>query len=121
MDVLQLDVSGRPQAWISPREAAILYASDAIAWTLGGSPFLTRPGTLSAALTAAIQAETGATPVLSTTGGTSDGRFIAPTGAQVVEIGPCNATIHKIDERVAVSDLETLTDVYERLLEKLLA
>jgi succinyl-diaminopimelate desuccinylase len=93
----------------------------ALAWTLGGSPFLTRPGTLSAALTAAIQAETGATPVLSTTGGTSDGRYIAPICEQVVEFGPINATIHKIDENVRVADIEPLKNIYRRTLESLLA
>jgi len=91
-----------------------------LAWTLGGSPFLTRPGTLSAALTAAIQAETGATPVLSTTGGTSDGRFIARICEQVVEFGPINATIHKIDEHVDVADVEPLKNIYRRTLEALL-
>ena len=91
-----------------------------LVWTLGGSPFLTRPGTLSAALTAAILAETGATPVLSTTGGTSDGRFIAQVCAQVVEFGPVNASIHKIDEHVQVADIEPLKNIYRRTLEALL-
>jgi succinyl-diaminopimelate desuccinylase len=92
----------------------------AIAWTLGGSPFLTRPGTLSAALSAAIQAETGTTPVLSTTGGTSDGRYIAPFCEQVVEFGPVNASIHKVDEHVRVADIEPLKNIYRRTLESLL-
>ena len=91
-----------------------------LAWTLGGSPFLTRPGTLSAALSAAIQAETGATPVMSTTGGTSDGRFIAQVCEQVVEFGPINASIHKIDEHVNVADIEPLKNIYRRTLEALL-
>ena len=91
-----------------------------LVWTLGGSPFLTRPGSLSAALTAAIQAETGATPVLSTTGGTSDGRFIAQVCAQVVEFGPINASIHKIDEHVNVADIEPLKNIYRRTLQALL-
>lgn len=91
-----------------------------IAWTLGGSPFLTRPGSLSAALSAAIRAETGQTPVLSTTGGTSDGRYIAPICEQVVEFGPVNATIHKIDENVLVADIEPLKNIYRRTLEALL-
>jgi len=89
-------------------------------WTLGGLPFLTRPGTLSEALAAAIQAETGITTQLSTTGGTSDGRFIARICPQVVEFGPINATIHKIDERVKVADVERLKNVYRRTLESLL-
>jgi len=91
-----------------------------LVWTLGGSPFLTRPGTLSAALSAAIQAETGHTPVLSTTGGTSDGRYIAPFCEQVIEFGPINATIHKIDECVRVADIEPLKNIYRRTLETLL-
>ncbi|MBL8352352.1 MAG: succinyl-diaminopimelate desuccinylase [Burkholderiaceae bacterium] len=91
-----------------------------LAWTLGGSPFLTRPGSLSAALTAAIEAECGTTPVLSTTGGTSDGRFIARLCEQVVEFGPVNASIHKIDENVNVADVEPLKNIYRRTLEALL-
>ena len=91
-----------------------------LAWTLGGSPFLTRPGSLSAALSAAIQAETGRTPVLSTTGGTSDGRFIAQVCEQVVEFGPINASIHKVDEHVSVADIEPLKNIYRRTLEALL-
>ena len=93
----------------------------ALAWTLGGSPFLTQPGSLSAALSAAITAECGAVPVLSTTGGTSDGRYIAPVCEQVVEFGPVNATIHKIDENVLVADIEPLKNIYRRTLELLLA
>jgi len=91
-----------------------------LAWTLGGEPFLTRPGTLSQALVAAIQAECGVMPELSTTGGTSDGRFIAKVCPQVIEFGPINATIHKIDERVAVDSIESLKNVYRRTLEALL-
>ena len=91
-----------------------------LAWTLGGEPFLTPVGSLSDALSAAITAETGVTPALSTTGGTSDGRFIARICPQVVEFGPVNASIHKIDEHVAVSSLEPLTHIYRRTLETLL-
>ena len=89
-------------------------------WTLGGEPFLTRPGTLSAALVGAIEAETGLTPELSTTGGTSDGRFIARHCPQVIEFGPINATIHKVDERVAVDSIEPLKNIYRRTLEAFL-
>ena len=89
-------------------------------WTLGGETFLTRPGSLSHALTQAIQAETGVTPQLSTTGGTSDGRFIAKICPQVVEFGPINASIHKIDEHVAVDDIERLKNIYRRTLENML-
>jgi len=92
-----------------------------ITWTLSGNPFLTPRGALVAAAQDAIRDVCGIETELSTSGGTSDGRFIAPTGAQVVEIGPPNAMIHKIDEHIGVQDLVTLTDVYERLLEKLLA
>ena len=91
-----------------------------IAWTLGGETFLTPPGSLSQGLSRAIEAETGVTPVLSTTGGTSDGRFIARICPQVVEFGPLNATIHKIDEHVVVADIERLKNIYRRTLENLL-
>ncbi|HEU5296018.1 MAG TPA: succinyl-diaminopimelate desuccinylase [Burkholderiaceae bacterium] len=90
------------------------------AWVLGGEPFLTAPGTLSEALSGAIRAECGVTPVLSTTGGTSDGRYIAQICPQVVEFGPVNETIHKIDENVRVADIEPLKNVYRRTLEALL-
>ena len=89
-------------------------------WTLGGEPFLTPPGRLSEAVSAAIQAETGRKPVLSTTGGTSDGRFIAKLCPQVIEFGPRNATIHKIDEHVEVAAIEPLKNIYRRTLEALI-
>ncbi len=89
-------------------------------WTRSGDPFLTRDGRLVAAVRAAVAEHTGSPPALSTAGGTSDGRFIAPTGAEVVELGPVNTTIHKVDERVAVADLQALAAIHERLLEKLL-
>ncbi len=89
-------------------------------WTLGGETFLTPPGNLSDALSQAIRSETGIVPTLSTTGGTSDGRFIARICAQVVEFGPINASIHKIDENVAVADVERLKNIYRRTLENLL-
>jgi len=92
-----------------------------IDWTLGGSPFLTPEGSLVAALRQAIQAETGVSTELSTTGGTSDGRFIARICEQVVEFGPVNATIHKIDEHVALDAVEPLKNIYRRTLERLLA
>jgi succinyl-diaminopimelate desuccinylase len=91
-----------------------------LAWTLGGETFLTPPGSLSQGLSRAIEAEIGVTPVLSTTGGTSDGRFIARICPQVVEFGPINASIHKIDEHVAVADIERLKNIYRRTLENLL-
>ncbi|ADE15833.1 succinyl-diaminopimelate desuccinylase [Nitrosococcus halophilus Nc 4] len=89
-------------------------------WTLSGKPFRTAPGNLMTAVSQAIGDITGLETEFSTTGGTSDGRFIAPTGAQVVELGPVNATIHKVNECVAVADLEKLSQVYSRLLEILL-
>ncbi len=92
-----------------------------IDWTLGGRPFLTRRGPLLDAMAAAIQSVTGIETELSTTGGTSDGRFIAPICPQVVEFGPVNASIHKIDEHVAVADIEPLKDIYKQTLERLLA
>jgi len=89
-------------------------------WTLGGQPYLTEPGTLVNATVAAIRETLGVTTHVSTSGGTSDGRFIAPTGTQIVELGPLNATIHQIDERVSVADLDRLSQVYEDLLVRLL-
>ena len=85
-------------------------------WVVGGLPFLTTPGTLVNAVRDAIRAETGLETQLSTTGGTSDGRFIAQVCPQVIELGPPNATIHKIDEYVAVADIEPLKNIYRRLL-----
>ncbi len=90
-------------------------------WTLGGRPFLTAEGPLSAALVAAIRDVTGVEPALSTTGGTSDGRFISTICPQVIEFGPVNESIHKIDERVAVADIAPLKDVYRETLAALLA
>ncbi|MBY4678032.1 succinyl-diaminopimelate desuccinylase [Marinobacterium arenosum] len=92
-----------------------------IDWVLSGNPFLTAAGSLVDACQQAISAITGLETELSTSGGTSDGRFIAPTGAQVVELGPINATIHQIDERVSVRDLNTLSDLYENILARLLS
>lgn len=89
-------------------------------WRLSGNPFLTPAGELVAATRAAIAEVTGTDAQLSTSGGTSDGRFIAPTGAQVVELGPVNATIHQIDECVGVEELEQLSAIYRRILERLL-
>ena len=91
-----------------------------LAWTLGGEPFLTPIGELSTALSASIHAITGVTTELSTTGGTSDGRFIAKLCPQVIEFGPINATIHKIDERVEVASLEPLKNIYRDTLHRLL-
>ncbi|NQZ53013.1 MAG: succinyl-diaminopimelate desuccinylase [Piscirickettsiaceae bacterium] len=89
-------------------------------WELSGKPFRTANGALVDAVKQAIKSTTGYDTELSTSGGTSDGRFIAPTGAQVVELGPLNATIHQIDECVAVADLDTLSEIYETLLVQLL-
>ena len=91
-----------------------------IAWTGSGKPYLTPPGRLVAAVTASIAAVTGITSELSCTGGTSDGRFIADICREVVEIGPVNATIHMIDERVRIADLEPLAAIYRGVLERLL-
>jgi succinyl-diaminopimelate desuccinylase len=92
-----------------------------IAWTLGAKPFLTPRGELCAALTAAVAATSGVAAQLSTTGGTSDGRFIADICPQLVEFGPVNASIHKLDECIAVADLEPLARIYELTFEKLLS
>lgn len=90
-----------------------------VAWTIGGLPFLTTPGELVEAVTKAIADETGISTQLSTTGGTSDGRFIAHICPQVIELGPPNATIHKINEHVALADIEPLKNIYRRVLERL--
>lgn len=90
-------------------------------WTLSGQPFLTAEGELVAAAQQAIRQVTGLETELSTSGGTSDGRFIAPTGAQVLELGVLNASIHQIDEHVNVADLDPLTDIYQQILSELLA
>jgi succinyl-diaminopimelate desuccinylase len=88
-------------------------------WTIGGLPFLTTPGDLVGAVQTAILDEVGIATELSTTGGTSDGRFIAQVCPQVIELGPPNATIHKINECVAVADLEPLKNIYRRVLQHL--
>jgi succinyl-diaminopimelate desuccinylase len=91
-----------------------------IDWALSGQPFLTSDGKLIEATTAVVKKELGITPIQSTGGGTSDGRFIATLGCELLELGPVNATIHKIDENVAVEDLGPLADVYSAILEQLL-
>ncbi len=90
-------------------------------WSISGQPFLTPRGDLSAALSSAIREETGLETELSTTGGTSDGRFIARICPQVIEFGPCNASIHKIDEHIAVADIEPLKNIYRGVLTRLVA
>ena len=90
-----------------------------LVWTVGGLPFLTTPGTLVDAVRSAIRSETGIETELSTTGGTSDGRFIAQVCPQVIELGPPNATIHKINEYVAVADIEPLKNIYRCVLDHL--
>ena len=92
-----------------------------IDWRLSGEPFLTEPGRLLEAVSGAVESVAGYRPELSTAGGTSDGRFIAPTGAEVVELGPVNASIHRIDERVLVADLDRLSEMYEHVIAQLLA
>ena len=89
-------------------------------WHLSGEPFLTKPGQLIDGVVQAIREHTGKDPELSTGGGTSDGRFIAPAGTDVVELGPVNASIHKIDEHVRVDDVIRLTSMYRRIMELLL-
>lgn len=92
-----------------------------LTWTLGGEPFLTPRGTLSQALTDAIQVECGIQPEMSTTGGTSDGRFIARICPQVIEFGPINASIHKVNEHVEARDVGRLASIYQRVLQTVLA
>jgi len=92
-----------------------------IEWSLSGEPFLTEPGALLNAVMQSIEAVAGCRPQVSTGGGTSDGRFIAPSGAQVVEVGHVNATIHQCNERVKLADIPKLTEIYKGILERLLA
>jgi len=96
------------------------YENYTLEWQLSGNPFITAEGVLTDAVSRAIESVTGLTTQLSTSGGTSDGRFIAPTGAEVVEIGPCNRTIHKVNECVSVADLENLSRIYQGILTNLL-
>jgi succinyl-diaminopimelate desuccinylase len=91
-----------------------------IDWCPLGLPYQTLPGTLLSAVADSVKEITGEVPRLSTDGGTSDGRFIAPTGAQVVELGPLNRTIHQVDEVVNAGDLDTLSNVYEKVLDRIL-
>jgi succinyl-diaminopimelate desuccinylase len=111
------------EAIIKQRTCAILdkynFAYD-IQWRLSGNPFLTEKGALIDATHAAIKTVTGFDTQDDTGGGTSDGRFIAPTGAQVIELGPLNESIHKINENVGIEDLEVLTDIYEQIMVNLL-
>ena len=92
----------------------------AIDWWLSGEPFLTREGLLREAAMAAIREHCGVEPLPSTGGGTSDGRFIAPLGAEVVELGPVNASIHKVDESIALDELELLPRLHLAICERLL-
>ncbi len=92
-----------------------------IEWNLSGEPFITEPGDLVTAVVDSIQQETGLNTELSTSGGTSDGRFIAKLGTQVIELGTINATIHKVDEQIVASDLDTLSTIYQGILKNLLA
>jgi succinyl-diaminopimelate desuccinylase len=111
------------QASIQQRVAAVLERHGlryTLQWKLSGKPFLTEVGELVEATRTAIRDVSGLDTQLSTSGGTSDGRFIAPTGAQVIELGPVNATIHKLNECVAVADLDSLAAQYRRILECLL-
>ena len=91
-----------------------------IEWRRGGLPFLTAGGALLEAVTEAVRAETGQSPALSTGGGTSDGRFVAPTGSEVVELGVVNRSIHQIDEHVDAASVEALSRMYEAVLRRLL-
>lgn len=107
------------QAHVESRLKALGVDFD-LQWRLSGAPFLTREGAFSAAVQAAVREHLGVETELSTAGGTSDGRFIAPHGVEVMELGPVNATIHKIDERVSVADLDALRRTYANVLERML-
>ena len=111
-------------ASLRERVEALLVRHDldfGIDWWLSGDPFLTREGPLRAAVTAAIGEQCGVVPEPSTGGGTSDGRFIAPLGAEVVELGPVNASIHKVDECVALDELERLPGLFRSIMQRLIA
>ena len=111
------------EADLRRRTEAILDAHEldyTLQWNLSGEPFLTGRGELVDAAVLAVSEVTGLDAQLSTAGGTSDGRFIAPTGAQVAELGPVNATIHKLNEQVKAADLPRLAEIYRRILERLL-
>ena len=110
-----------PEALRTATEQALAGANCEVEWRLSGLPFITRGGELVDAVRGAIAEEAGIDTRTSTSGGTSDGRFIAPTGAQVVELGPVNDTIHKVDERVRVADLAPLAAMYEGIARRLLA
>jgi succinyl-diaminopimelate desuccinylase len=90
-------------------------------WHLSGEPFLTKPGKLTDVVSHVVSEVTGLTPAFSTGGGTSDGRFISPAGIDVIELGPVNASIHKVNEHVSVADVPTLTTMYQRIMELMLA
>ena len=106
--------------WTETRLDAVLDKYD-LQWTLSGDPFLTNEGELLSVVDDAIQSVCGITPIHSTGGGTSDGRFLAPHDIDVVEVGVTNGTIHKVDERVAVSELRGLCDIYYQIMQTLLA
>jgi len=109
-------------AQLMQRSEAVLAAHGVdydIEWCTSGLPFITESGRLLTVVKQSIKDITGSETKLSTAGGTSDGRFIAPTGAEVVELGPVNETIHKVNECVKVSDLNTLADTYVNILQNL--
>lgn len=106
---------------VMTRHGLVEGESFTLEWSLSGNPFVTLPGRLLDAVTHAVEVECQRSPVLSTSGGTSDGRFISTLGTQVIELGPVNATIHQVDERIRANDLNTLSHVYERILTTLFA
>ena len=115
--------ASRPEALMQAVEAVLVkHALDyRIEWDLSGSPYHTPAGALTKAVTAAVREVCGIEPEASTGGGTSDGRFVATMGSEVVELGPVNATIHKVDEHVAVEDLDQLVEIYLAVLRRLAA
>ena len=111
----------RTEAILARHGIALGEGASRLDWWLSGEPFATPAGALRTATLAAIRAHCGIEPELSTGGGTSDGRFIAPLGAEVVELGVCNASIHKVDEHVALDELERLPDLYRTIAQHMLA
>lgn len=114
-ELTQEEIQQRTQAILDDFELEY-----SLEWQLSGNPFLTRSGTLIDAVKQSIHHISGVETECSTSGGTSDGRFIAPSGAQLLELGPCNATIHKVNEHVSIADLDTLTRIYEDVMTRLL-
>lgn len=114
-ELTHIDIQSRIETVLDKHD--LKYSID---WNLSGQAFLTPRGKLVTAMTSAVKDVCGIESELSTAGGTSDGRFIAPTGAEVAELGPVNESIHKINENVNIDELDQLTEIYEKVLQNLM-